>query len=217
MPPIRILIADDHAVVRAGVRALVEREPSWEICAVAQNGREALDLCLRLRPDILILDFNMSDLNGADVLRELRRQKSETEILVFSAHEAEEMIEDLLQAGAKSYIRKSDAPEHLIAAIRSLSLHKPYFTPAVSELLFQRLEQRSSEAKPTSADRKLSARERQIVRLVAEGKSNKEMAGCLGISVRTTETHRAAVLRKLKMGSVAELVRYALRNGLVEN
>ncbi len=215
--PLRILIADDHAVVRAGTRALLEREPKWEVCGEAQNGREALDLCLRLQPDILILDFNMSDLNGEDIVRELTRRKTKIEILIFSAHEAEEIIQDLYRVGAKSYIRKADAPEHLVAAIHALSEHKPYFTPAVSALLFAQLEKRSWKTKPLITDRKLSPRERDVLRLIADGKSNKEMATTLGISVRTTETHRATILRKLRLDSVAALVRYALRNGLVEN
>ncbi|MEO5722622.1 MAG: response regulator transcription factor [Chthoniobacterales bacterium] len=216
MNPIRILIADDHAVVPEGTRALLEQEPFWEICGLAHNGREALDLCLRLQPDILILDFNMPDMNGQDVLRELKRQKFPAETLVFSASEAEEIIETLFQGGEKSFIRKSDASAHLMAAIRSLIaqalLHARRLRVALPPS-----RRTTHEERPAALEHKLSGREHEIVRLVAEGKSNKEAAAHLGMSVRTTETHRAAALRKLQIGSIAELVRYALRHGLVED
>jgi two-component system response regulator NreC len=213
---IQILIADDHAVVREGTRVMIAREPSWEVCGVAGNGREAVDLCTKLKPDILVLDLNMSDMNGLEVVVELKRRKLETEILVFSAHQAEEVVPELFEAGAKSYIRKTDAPEHLVAAIKSLATHKPYFTPDVSALLFARFENRTGSKKLNLQQTKISRREREILRLIAEGKGNKEVAGTLGISVRTAETHRAQIFRKLNLDSVASLVRYAIRNKLIE-
>lgn len=215
MDKIRVLIADDHVVVRAGIQALLEREPYLEICGLAGNGREAVDLCVGLAPHVLVLDLNMSDMNGLDVVHELKRLRTKTEILIFSAHQAEEMVEELFQAGAKSYIRKIDAPGQLVAAIQSLSQHKPYFTPEISNLLFARFG-RAPSGPPGKSQGRLTKREREILQLVAEGASNKETALKLGISLRTVEKHRANLLRKLNLGSVAGLVRYAVRNKIVE-
>jgi two-component system response regulator NreC len=213
---IQILIADDHAVVRQGTRAIIASEPSWKVCGVARNGREAVDLCTKLKPDILVLDLNMSDMNGLEVVLELKRRKLKTEILLFSAHQAEEVVPELFEAGVKSYVRKTDSPEHLVAAIKSLATHKPYFTPEVSALLFARFENRPGNNKLNPKQTKISRREREILRLIAGGKGNKEVAEALGISVRTAETHRANILRKLNLDSVASLVRYAIRNKLIE-
>jgi DNA-binding NarL/FixJ family response regulator len=215
MDKIKVLIADDHAVVRAGLQALLERESFVEICGQARNGREAVDLCLQLKPHVLVLDLNMSELNGLEVVSELKRLGSKTEILVFSAHQAEEMVEKLFEAGAKSYVRKIEAPGQLVAAIQSLSQHKPYLTPEVSSVLFARFRSAPS-GPPGKSEGRLTRREREIVQLVAEGASNKEMALKLGISLRTVEKHRANLLRKLNLGSVADLVRYAIRNKIIE-
>lgn len=213
----RILIADDHPVVREGARAMLEREPAWEVCGIATDGREAIEQALELKPDILVLDLNMPGMGGREVVRDLKRRLPAMEILVFSAHQPEEIVEELFAAGVKSYIRKADAAEHLIAALKSLGQHKPYFTPEVSEFLFARFQNRTGAVRPGHSSGQLSVRERQIVHLIADGKSNKETAEKMGISVRTVETHRAAIMRKLRIDSVAGLVRYALRNGIVEN
>jgi two-component system, NarL family, response regulator NreC len=215
MKKLRILIADDHEVVRAGVRAMVENEPDFEVCGIATNGREAVALATELKPDIVIVDMTMPELDGVQVVRQIKRALPQTEMLVFSAHESESIITEVFVAGAKSYIRKTDAGRHLISALRSLQQHKPFFTDNVSKVLFTRF-LKAADKQDTSSSEKLSTRERQIVRLLAEGKSNKENALALGISIRTIETHRATVMRKLRLTSLADLVRYAIRNGIVE-
>ena len=215
--PLRILIADDHDVMRQGTQAVIERQPGWEVCGLVTNGREAVARAVELKPDIAILDMTMPELNGLDAAIQIKRQLPGTEILMFTAHENDDLIRQAFAAGIKSFIAKTEAHHFLIEAVESLSRHKPYFTPKVSEILFSnilnRAEGRQDEAEP---GQRLSAREREIVQLIAEGKSNKEAADALGISVRTAESHRASILRKLNLDSVAGLVRYAVRNKLIE-
>jgi len=215
--PLRILIADDHDVMRDGTRSLIERQPGWEVCGLAATGREAVSQAIALQPDIVIMDMSMPDLNGLDAAVQIRRRLPRTEILMFTAHETEELVREVFEAGAKSFIYKSDAHEFLVDAIQSLSQHKPFFTSKVSEILFADLLNRpaGNSHRPEQGQR-LTGREREIVQLVAEGQSNKEVADKLGISVRTAETHRAHILRKLNLDSIAGLVRYAIRNKMIE-
>lgn len=213
---LRILIADDHEVVREGARVLIEAERGWEVCGVAVNGREAVARATELKPDVVVLDMNMPELGGVDAVRQIKRACPETEILVFSAHRAEEVVEQVFEAGAKSYIQKADAGRHLIEAIRSLAEHKPFFTPEISEIVFRRFLHPEAPGRQSTAQQKLTQREREIVRLLAEGQSNKETAGLLGISTRTAETHRASLMNKLRLDSLPALVRYAIRNNIIE-
>lgn len=212
-PPLRILIADDHDVMREGTRAVIERQPGWEVCGIAGNGREAVAQALLLQPDIVIMDMTMPDLNGLDAAVQIKRRLPQTEILIFTAHETEELIRQVFEAGAKSFIFKSEAHHFLVEAIQSLSQHKPFFTNKVSEVLFTRYLRGKD---PGSESGLLTARERELLQLIAEGKSNKEAASQLGISVKTVETHRAAIMRKLALKSVSDLVRYAIRNKIIE-
>lgn len=216
MNPLRILIADDHEVVRDGLRAIIEHEPGWEVCGTAVTGREAVDRAKELKPDIAVLDMTMPELSGLEAVRQIKRALPQTELLVFSAHRSEEVVAQVFDAGAKSYICKVDAGRHLVAAIRSLAEHKPFFTPEVSQILFAKFLTADGGRKNATAEQKLTAREREIVRLLADGRSNKETAGLLGISVRTSETHRASLMRKLGLDSLASLVRYAVRNHIIE-
>ncbi|MFN2475376.1 MAG: response regulator [Chthoniobacterales bacterium] len=213
---LRILIADDHEVVREGARALIEAEADLEVCGVAANGREAVARAKELKPDVVMLDMNMPELGGVDAVRQIKRASPESEILVFSAHRAEEVVEQVFEAGAKSYIQKTDAGRHLISAMRSLAEHKPFFTPEISDIVFRRFLQSAAAGKQTTAQQKLTQREREIVRLLAEGLSNKDTATALGISIRTAETHRASLMRKLQLDSLPALVRYAIRNNIIE-
>src|SRR5437762_4264179 len=194
-PPLRILIADDHHVIREGTRAVIERQPGWEVCGVAANGREAVEQAFALQPDIVVMDMTMPELNGLDAARQIRRRLSHTEILIFTAHETDELIREAFEAGAKSFIFKSDAHQFLVEAIRSLAEHKPFFTNKVAEVLFAEIFS-CSEGKPHEAQtsRRLTTRERKIVQLLAEGRSNKEVAVALGVNIRTAETHRANVM-----------------------
>jgi two-component system response regulator NreC len=216
MKKLRILIADDHEVVREGLRRMVETEPDWEVCGVAANGREAVALATELHPDVVIVDMTMPELDGVQVVRQIKRAFPQTEFLVFSAHESESVIAEVFAAGAKSYIRKADAGRDLISALRSLQEHKPFFTDGISEVLFSRFLAGAGSRQDSAANESLTTREREIVRLLAEGKSNQEAALALGVSIRTIETHRATVMRKLRVDSLAGLVRYAIRNGIVE-
>ena len=215
--PLRILIADDHDVMRDGTRSLIERQPGWEVCGLAATGREAVAQAIELQPDIVIMDMSMPELNGLDAAVQIRRRLPRTEILMFTAHETEDLVREVFEAGAKSFIYKSDAHEFLVDAIQSLSQHKPFFTSKVSEILFANLLNRpDGNSHRSEPGQRLTGREREIVQLVAEGQSNKEVAGKLGISVRTAETHRAHILRKLNLDSIAGLVRYAIRNKMIE-
>ena len=216
MNPLRILIADDHEVVRDGLRAIIEHEPGWEVCGTAVTGREAVERAQELKPDIAVLDMTMPELSGLEAVRQIKRALPKTEVLVFSAHRSEEVVAQVFDAGAKSYICKADAGRHLVAAIRSLAEHKPFFTPEVSQILFAKFLAADGSRKNGTAEQKLTTREREVIRLLAEGRSNKETAGILGISVRTSETHRASLMRKLGIESLASLVRYAIRNHIIE-
>jgi DNA-binding NarL/FixJ family response regulator len=215
--PLRILIADDHDVMREGTRAVIERQPGWEVCGTAATGREAVAHALRLAPDIVIMDMSMPDLNGLDAAVQIKRRLPLTEILMFTAHETDDLIREVFEIGVKSFIFKSEAHTYLVDAIKSLSQHKPFFTNKVSEILFADILNRTTKGpNGNQPGQRLSAREREIVQLLAEGKSNKEVADALGISVRTAETHRASILRKLSLDSIASLVRYAIRNKMIE-
>jgi DNA-binding NarL/FixJ family response regulator len=214
---LRILIADDHDVMREGTRAVIERQSGWEVCGVAANGREAVDQAFAVEPDVVVMDMSMPKLSGLDAARQIKRRLPQTEILIFTAHQTDELIREVFEAGVKSFIFKSQAHHFLVEAIQSLSQHKPFFTNKVSEVLFAEILNRS-EDRPHAAQtsQRLTAREREIIELLAEGRSNKEVANLLGMSVRTAETHRASVLRKLGLDSLASLVRYAIRNKIIE-
>jgi len=216
-PSLRILIADDHDVMRQGTQSVVEREPGWEVCGFASTGREAVTKAAELEPDIVIMDMTMPELNGLDAAAQIKRRAPKTEILMFTGHATDQLIREVFEAGVKSFISKAEAHTYLVEAIKSLSRHKPFFTSEVSEILFANIVYRA-EGSPDAAEpgQRLSLREREIVQLVAEGNSNKAIAENLGISVRTAETHRASILRKLNLDSVADLVRYAVRNKIIE-
>jgi two-component system response regulator NreC len=214
---VRILIADDQEIVREGARAIIEQQSGWEICGVAKTGRAVAKLVARLKPDIVIMDVNMPNLNGIDAIRQIRRQLPQTEVLIFTAHETDDLIRKVFEAGAKSFIFKSDARIHLTESIESLSRHKPFFTNRVSQVLFAEVLDSSGTPPAVRRSRlRLTARECEILQLLVEGNSNRKVAASLGISIRTAETHRAALMRKLGMDSIAGLVRYAIRNHLVE-
>jgi two-component system, NarL family, response regulator NreC len=216
MRPLRILIADDHEVVREGMRALIEHEPGWQVCGTATNGQEAVEGARKLKPDVVVLDMAMPNLDGLEALREIKRALPNTEVVIFSAHHSEDVIGQLFDAGAKSYIQKSDAGRHLIAAIKSLAEHKPFFTSEISQILFAKFLSGSAGKKQSGQKHTVTSRERDVVRLLAGGNSNKDVANCLGISIRTAETHRATLMRKLGLESLAALVRYAIRNNIID-
>lgn len=217
MKTLRMLIADDHDLMRRGLRALLETHPGWEICGEALTGREAVAKAQELKPDIVILDITMPELNGVEAARRIRRGSPNSEILVLSVHYSDQLIREILDAGVRGYIVKSDSDRDLVIAVEALANHKPFFTPRATELIisnFNRGKTRSELPEPIG-DR-LTSREREIVQLLSEGRSSKEVASVLGISVKTAETHRANIMRKLEIHSVSELVRYAVRNQIIE-
>jgi DNA-binding NarL/FixJ family response regulator len=213
----RVLLADDHQVMRRGLRAVIETMEGWEVCSEVETGREAVSEAERLHPEIAVLDMTMPGLNGLEATRQIRKASPETEVLIFTGHETEELVHQVFEAGARSYILKTDGKDQLEAALRSLAEHKPYFTTQVGEILFSKLlsKKRGAASEEATATGRLTDREREIVQLLAEGKSNKEVADILGISVKTTETHRAAIMKKLQLKAFSELVRYAIRNHII--
>jgi DNA-binding NarL/FixJ family response regulator len=213
---IRILLADDHDVVRRGLRELLEAEPGWQVCAEARTGREAVALAERLRPDVAILDLAMPEMNGLEATRRIRRELPEIEVLVFTMHQSEQLMREALLAGARGFLLKSDAAERLVAGVAALVGHRPFFSAQVSEVLLDAFVRGGAASGEAGSMEVLTAREREIVQLLAEGRGNKEVGEALSISVKTVETHRAAIMRKLAIGSLAELVRYAIRNHLIE-
>lgn len=207
----RILIADDHDVVRSGLHTILSGQPGWEVVAEAEDGKRAVELAAETQPDVAILDYQLPFLNGIDATREIRGFHPQTEVLIFTMHESEPLIRELLEAGARGYLLKSDARRFLIAAVEALARHQPFFTGRVSETLLS-----VYLANSNTRTQVLTPRERGVVQLIAEGRTNKEAAKVLGINLKTVETHRAAAMRKIKAASSADLVRYAIRNKLVE-
>ena len=212
MRPLRILVADDHEVVRRGVRVLLEGRPGWQVCDEAADGREAVEKTARLRPDVVILDIGMPVLNGLEAARQVRKASPESEVLILTMHESEQVIREVLAAGARGYVLKSDAGRNLVNAVEALGRHKTFFTPLVAEIVLQGFLDDQGERSEPSA---LTDREREVVQLLAEGRGNKEVARTLGISVRTAETHRTNIMRKLGCHSFSDLVRYAIRNNII--
>ena len=208
---IRILIADDHDVVRSGLRHMIEAQPNWQIVAETGDGKEAVQKALETKPDVAVIDYSLPLINGVEATRQIRSALPQTEVLIFTMHDNETLIQELLKAGARGYLVKTDAQRHLIGAIEALAAHKPFFTTKVLESLLD-----SFLARPAQEGSALTHRERGVIQVIAEGYTNKQIAGLLGISFKTVVTHRASVMRKLNLSSSAALVRYAIRNRIVE-
>jgi DNA-binding NarL/FixJ family response regulator len=214
---LRIVVVDDHSVVRKGVRALLESQPGWEVLAEATTGREAVQVVKRLQPDVVVMDLSMPDLNGLEATRQILKESPLTEVLVLTMHHADELVRDVLQAGARGYVLKSDADASLIQAVDSLRRHKPFLTANITEVVLDDYLRRADEQDPAAVPHTaVTAREREVIQLLAEGKSNKETASVLGVSVKTVEAHRANLMRKLHLRSLSDLVRYAVRNQIVQ-
>lgn len=211
---LRIIVADDHEVVRQGIRAVLQSQPGWEVCGEAGNGREAVDMTSELMPDIVVLDVAMPEVSGLTAVREILQNRPETKVLMLTMHESEQVIREVLEAGAHGYLLKSDAGKDLVTAITALHRNKRFFTSKVAEMVLENVTRNKLRPEVAVKD-VLTAREREVVTLLAEGKSTREVAEVLGLSVKTAETHRSNVMRKLDMHSVSELVLYAVRNNLV--
>jgi DNA-binding NarL/FixJ family response regulator len=214
MKPTRILIADDHELFRRGVAAELTQVRGWVVAAEATNGRDAVALAASLKPDIVVLDLTMPELNGLEAARQIVSADPAARILILTAHESEQLVREVLSAGAQGYVLKSDAGRTLITALQALLGGGSFFTSNVARMVLDGyLRSESREAIPAQP---LSAREREIVQLLAEGNSNKDIARALNISVKTAETHRSNIMRKMGFDSLADLVRYAIRNNIID-
>jgi len=212
--PTRVLIADDHEVVRQGIRIIMQSSPNFEICGEVSDGRQAVQLAAQLKPDIVVIDIGMPHLNGLDATRQIVQHDRKVKVLVLTMHESEQIVREVLAAGARGYLLKSDAGRDLLSALEALASRKTFFTSKIAEIVLQTyLKQRTPEDSPKDV---LTSREREVVQLLAEGKSTKEVAVALGLSVKTAETHRSNLMRKLGIHSVSQLVLYAVRNNIVQ-
>jgi DNA-binding NarL/FixJ family response regulator len=215
MSGLRILIADDHEVARQGIRALLESHPGWEVCAEAKDGREAVELATNSKPDIVLLDIGMPNLNGLDAARQILAMSPAIRILILTMHDAEQVVRDVLAAGARGFVLKSDAARDLVAAVDALQHRRTFFTTRVTQMVLNGYLHQEKESQPL-AKAVLTPREREVIQLLAEGKTSKEVAVALKLSVKTAETHRTNLMRKLDLHSVADLTLYAIRNGIVQ-
>lgn len=215
MPALRILIADDHYVVRHGLRSLLESRPGWEVCGEACNGREAVELSLQLKPEVVIADITMPGMTGLEATRQILKANPKTQVVILTMHESEELLREVLDAGARGYVLKTDKGRELISAIEAVRNNNAFFTSKIAEMVF--VGYLETERGPKSANRAqtLTPREKEVLHLVAEGKSNKEVASDLSISVKTAEAHRINIMRKLNAHSVVDMVKYAMRNNML--
>jgi DNA-binding NarL/FixJ family response regulator len=209
---LRILLADDHDVVRRGLRDILTQQSDWQICGEAATGIEAVEMAVSLRPTVAVLDLTMPELNGLEATRQIKKAAPTVEVLIFTIHESEQLIHEVLTAGARGYLLKSDASRYIVAAVETVAQQRPFLTWRASEATSERLLTRRHFQK--DAGDPLTPREREIVQLLAEGNSSKKISAVLGISLKTVETHRTSVMRKLGAHSIVDIVHYAVRNNL---
>ncbi len=214
---IKVLIADDHDVVREGLKTLLAARKDFEVCGEAATGREAVALAKEHKPHVAVLDFSMPELNGLEATRQIRKALPETEVLILTMHDSETLAREVLAAGARGFLLKTHAKRHLVAAVDALAQHRPFFTGDVSALVLEAfLRPEKHPAKTGAPADRLTPREREVVQLIAEGRTSKDIARELGLSVKTADAHRANVMRKLDLHSVSELTLYAVRNRIVQ-
>jgi DNA-binding NarL/FixJ family response regulator len=213
---VKILLADDHDIVRRGLRELINKRPEWKIVAEACNGRNAVAKAAETRPNVALLDISMPFLNGFEAARQILLERPDTKILILTVHESNTLIRQVLDAGARGYVLKSDAERDLIAAVDAVCSGGTYFTQKVSEVILDFYLNKGKVLHEETPDQRLTKRHREIVQLLAEGRSSKEVAEILNMTLKTAETHRAHIMKRMGFHSVADLVRYALRNGIIE-
>jgi DNA-binding NarL/FixJ family response regulator len=214
---LRILVADDHDIFRRGLKQLLTAQPGWEICAEAKTGREAVSLAKQFKPDIVVMDFSMPELNGLEAARRLHKLYPKTGIVILTQHFSDHLVREIVEAGARAYVMKSDAGRDLVSAVEALANCRTFFTPHAANLLLNGFSKQTAGCEPLADSRnRLTPREREITQLLAEGSSSKEVATALGISVKTADTLRANIMRKLDLHSVSYLVRYAVKNQIIE-
>ena len=209
---VKLLVTDDHAIVRRGLQALLEAQAGWQVCAAADNGQAAVDLATRHQPDVAILDYSLPGLNGLEATRQIRLASPDTEVLIYTMHNNEDVIRDVLRAGARGYLLKTEDDAEVIRAVQALFRKQPYFSPRVAETLLDTFLSGGNVV----ASQTLSSREREVIQLVAEGQSNRAIAERWQVSIKTVESHRTAAMRKLNLHSGVELALYAVRNKLIE-
>jgi DNA-binding NarL/FixJ family response regulator len=216
MEALRLLVADDHEIVRTGLRSLLETQPGWQVTAEASDGREAVEKAKELKPDVAVLDLSMPSLNGLEAARQMLKNDARAKIVILTAFDSDAMIREVLDAGARGFVLKADASRDLVTAVNAVRSNKTFFTPKVAQMVLDGyLDKKPRKQDPDAPRSRLTPRQREIVQLLAEGKSSKEVAVALGLSVKTAETHRANIMRRLDCHSVSELVRYAVRNAIV--
>ncbi len=215
MAKLRLLLGDDHTLFRQGLRKILEEKPEWEVVGEAGDGREAVRQVAVLRPDVAVLDIGMPLLNGIEATQQIVRRVPETRVLILSMHSADAYVARALQAGAKGYLLKDSAGKELIRAVATVAAGKSFFSPAIAKLMLDDYVRRVADTPLIDKYDSLSEREREVFQLIAEGRSNKEVADMLGISVTTVETHRARIHEKLDVHNTAELVLYAVRRGVI--
>src|SRR6266852_2143762 len=215
---LRILLADDHEIVRRGLRSLLEKREGWEVCGEAGDGREAIEKALELKPDVVIVDIGMPNLNGLDTTRQLLQLDPHFKIIVLTITDSDQVIREALDAGARGFVLKSDAARDLVSAVEALQRKRMFFTPRVNDLVLAGFLDKGhaiSRSEPPSLPT-LTAREREVIQLLAEGKSSKEVACLLNLSTKTVETHRSNIMRKLDIHSIRDLVVYAVKNDIIQ-
>jgi DNA-binding NarL/FixJ family response regulator len=219
MGTLRLLVADDHEVVRKGLCAMLEEQPGWIVAAEASDGREAVDKARDVKPDVTVIDISMPGLNGLEATRQIVKAVAHTKVLILTMHESDSLIREVLDAGARGYLLKTDAGTDLINAVDALRRNQTFFTPKVAEMVLDGYLKKPGKAEEKDAQgsaSRLTPRQREILQLLAEGKSSKEVAVALGLSVKTAETHRANIMSRLNCHSVSDLVRYAIRNQIIQ-
>ncbi|HET9410078.1 MAG TPA: response regulator transcription factor [Candidatus Sulfotelmatobacter sp.] len=215
---LRILVADDHEIVRRGLCSLLQKHEGWEICGEAADGRDAVEKAKQLKPDVVILDVGMPNLNGLDATRQLMQYDANFKIIVLTITDSDQVIREALDAGARGFVLKSDAARDLVSAVEALQHKRMFFTPRVNDLVLAGFLDKGhaiSRSEPPSLPT-LTAREREITQLLAEGKSSKEVASLLNLSTKTVETHRSNIMRKLSFHSIRDLVVYAIKNNIIQ-
>jgi DNA-binding NarL/FixJ family response regulator len=219
MPALRVLIADDHEVVRKGLRTLLQEQPGWVVAAEARDGREAVDKAKEVKPDVIVMDMSMPGLNGLEATRQIAKSLPQTKVLILTMHESDSLIREVLDAGARGYLLKEDTGADLIKAVDALRRNQTFFTRKVAEMVldgYLKKPGKGEDKDNLSIANRLTPRQREILQLLAEGKSSKEVAAILGVSIKTAETHRANIMSRLDCHSVSDLVRYAVRNQIIQ-
>jgi two-component system response regulator NreC len=215
MSPVRILVADDHTIIRSGLRMLLERQAGFEVVGEAADGRQAVEMARGLRPDVAMLDIAMPNLNGIEAARQICAELPKTRIVILSVHSDEAYVLKALKAGARGYLLKDSAESDIINAVRVVSAGKAFFSPEISRMLVEDYVRQLQHRGMDDSYELLTTREREILQLLAEGKSNKDIAAMLNVSVYTVETHRGHILQKLNLHSLPELILYAIRKGVI--